>query len=104
MSKNNLKTSLVTDLDSYYLYTGQPLTLNYTLTAADGNVLVENVDYTTTISPTAEVQECGEYTITFKGIGEYTDSLKKNFIVEVKKTVLHFLFSCCSHLRLIICT
>lgn len=81
MSKNNLKTSVLTDLDSYYLYTGQPLTLNYTLTAADGKVLVENVDYTTTISPTAEVQECGEYTITFKGIGEYTDSLKKNFIV-----------------------
>ena len=74
MSTNNISLATVSGVTTpYYIWTGSPIAVNYTVTDAEGKVLTEGTDYTASFSP-ATVQEVGEYTLTITGKGSYTGS------------------------------
>ena len=58
MDAKNLATATISG-SRYYLYTGDNIDINYTVTAADGTVLTKGTDYTETLSPST-VQEKGD--------------------------------------------
>ena len=85
MSTNNLSLATVSGLTTpYYIWTGSPIAVNYTVTDAEGKVLTEGTDYTASFSP-ATVQEVGEYTLTITGKGSYTGTKIVTF--EVRRTL-----------------
>lgn len=85
MSTNNLSLATVSGLTTpYYIWTGSPIAVNYTVTDAEGKVLTEGTDYTASFSP-ATVQEVGEYTLTITGKGSYTGTKVVTF--EVRRTL-----------------
>ena len=85
MSTNNLSLATVSGVTTpYYIWTGSPIAVNYTVTDAEGKVLTEGTDYTASFSP-ATVQEVGEYTLTITGKGSYTGTKIVTF--EVRRTL-----------------
>ncbi len=82
MSANNLAIATVSGLATpYYIWTGSPIAVDYTVTDANGNTLTKGTDYTATISP-ATVQDPGEYTLTITGKGSYTGTKVVTFEVR----------------------
>ena len=81
MNGKTMSSALVSGIKHYYLYTGEPIDIDYTITAADGKTLVKDVDYTVITTPNDTVKEAADYTMVFKGMGEYTDSIVRTFIV-----------------------
>ena len=80
MDAMNLATATVSGMTDYYQYTGNPIDIPYTITAADGTVLTKGTHYTETFSP-ATVQEKGNYTLTISGKGGYSGTLTFSFSV-----------------------
>lgn len=70
----------VSGINNYYLYTGNEIAIDYTVTAADGTSLTKDTHYTGTISP-ATVKDKGNYTLTLTGTGSYSGSQTLNFTV-----------------------
>ena len=81
MDSNNLVTAIVSGINSYYLYTGSAIAIDYTVTAADGTALTKGTHYTETISP-ATVRNKGDYTLTITGTSPYSGSQTFNFTVS----------------------
>ena len=77
----NMADAVITGLKPYYLYTGELIDVDYTVTGLDGNPLVKGTDYTEEFSPST-IKEEGDYTVTItaKGVG-YTGSKTINFTV-----------------------
>ena len=65
----------------YYIYTGNPIDVAYTVKDANGNTLTKGTDFTETFSP-APVQETGTYTLTITGKGSYTGTKVVTFEVH----------------------
>ena len=80
MDGNNLGTATISGINSYYLYTGSAIAIDYTVTAADGTALTKGTHYTETISP-ATVRNKGDYTLTITGISPYSGFGTFNFTV-----------------------
>lgn len=80
MDAKNLAIASVSGINNYYLYTGNEISIDYTITAADGTSLTKDTHYTGTISP-APVKDKGDYTLTLTGTGNYSGSQTLNFTV-----------------------
>ena len=81
----NLADATITGINPTYTYTGSAIALNYTVTNSVGTTLTEGTDYTTSLtcngSTVSQVQNVGNYTITFTGMGNYNGSQTKTFEV-----------------------
>ncbi len=76
----DIGAATVSGMKDYYLYTGDPISLDYTVTAADGTPLEKGVHFIETLSPST-VQEKGDYTLTITGEAPYTGSQSFSFTV-----------------------
>ena len=77
----------VTMAETSYICRGSPVELDYSVTSASGEELEEGVDYTTTIyldgeeRSADELDEAGDYTILFEGVGDYVGSTERSFSI-----------------------
>ena len=89
-SNNQLEYATVSGIKHHYLYTGNPINFNYTLTDWQGNVLTRGQDYQVflnhntnlTNNPNPTVTNLGTYTLTFQGLGSYTGIKEVQFEVS----------------------
>ena len=92
-SNNQLEYATVSGVKHHYLYTGNPINFNYTLTDWQGTVLTPGTHYqvklnynsnitdiTSISSPT--VTDLGTYTLIFQGLGSYTGIKEVQFEVS----------------------
>ena len=76
----------VSGVQPYYLYTGDEISVTYTVTAADGSVLTKGTDFAETFDP-ATVKNTGDYTLTVTGTGDYSGSQTFSFtVVDIPST------------------
>ena len=86
---HNLENCAISGIQSCYEYTGDVIPFNYLVTDYYNTLLVEGTDYTKTMvrkhgnnsANVEEVNEEGEYTITFTGIGDYDGTKSYSFVV-----------------------
>ena len=82
----NIKNATITGLQYSYFYTGNAISINYTVTASDGTVLNSTDHYDAVITkdgnPVTEVKDEGTYTLTITGKGDYTGTKSVTFIVD----------------------
>ena len=69
----------ITDLAPTYAYTGSEITVTPTV-SFNGTNLTQGVDYTVSFSP-ASLVALGEYTATITGIGSYSGSTTRTFVI-----------------------
>ena len=85
---SSLDSCTITLGKSVYVCKGSPVELDYTLTSASGEELVEGVDFTASVYLDDEEQdkddltEAGDYELVFDGIGDYEDSIETSFSIE----------------------
>ncbi|MCR5156033.1 MAG: Ig-like domain-containing protein [Butyrivibrio sp.] len=84
---SDISYGTITGIKTSYDYTGKNIAIDYVLTARDGTTLVKGTDYTETITP-QPVKECGLYTLTLTGKGEYTGQKTVRFRVSTSRTSL----------------
>ena len=81
----NLADATISGINDSYTYTGSAIALNYTVTNSIGTTLTEGTDYATSLtcngSTVSQVQNVGNYTITFTGTGNYNGSQTHSFEV-----------------------
>lgn len=82
----SIEDGILSGVEDFYDYTGEPVEISWSLANADGETLVEGVDYEASIvdsegNAVSEVQDKGSYSITFTGIGSYTGQVVKEFSV-----------------------
>ena len=81
----NIENATISGLQSTYFYTGNAISINYTVTAADGTVLNSTDHYDAVItkdgSPVTEIRDKGIYTLTITGKGSYTGTKSTTFRV-----------------------
>ena len=79
-------SATVSGIKDSYLYTGNAIDIDYTVTALDGTSLTKGTHFTETIkkdgSTVSNVMEKGNYTLTISGKSPYFGSLSFNFIVD----------------------
>lgn len=79
-------SATVSGIKDSYLYTGNAIDIDYTVTALDGTSLTKGTHFTETIkkdgSTVSNVMEKGNYTLTISGKSPYFGSLLFNFIVD----------------------
>ena len=81
--ENSLKNAMVSGIIPYYYYTGNDISIAYTVVDYNGKTLVKETDYTEEFSQWP-IKERGEYTLTLiakEGSG-YTDSKSIRFTVD----------------------
>lgn len=71
LDPKNLTIATTSGFARYYMYTGSAIDIAYDVTDASGTNLTKDTHYTETISPSATVQEKGDYTLTITGISPY---------------------------------
>ena len=89
-SNNQLEYATVSGVKHHYLYTGNPIYFNYTLTDWQGTVLTPGQHYRVYLDNTQNitnvqnptVTNLGTYTLTFQGIGSYTGIKEVQFEVS----------------------
>ena len=81
----DLVGATISGLKSTYFYTGNAISISYTVTAADGTVLNSTDHYDAVItkdgSPVTEIKDKGVYTLTITGKGSYTGIKSATFKV-----------------------
>ena len=84
---NYYMTTTVGTAQTYYLYTGDNISVNVpTIMTSDGTVLTNGTDFTVSTSP-ATVQEKGNYTLTITGAGNCSGTKNIPFSVADGTTV-----------------
>ncbi len=77
---HDLASATVSGLQAFYIYTGEPIDVVYTIKSANGETLEKGTNFTETITPST-VQTLGNYTLTISGKDPYYGSIEKNFKV-----------------------
>ncbi len=82
----SLAFATISGLSSSYFYTGNAISINYTVKAFDGTVLNSTDHYDAAITkdgnPVTEVKDKGTYTLTITGKGDYSGTKSVTFIVD----------------------
>ena len=91
VESHDLADATVSGYNSFYSYNGSAITITPVVKNNLGTTLTEGTDYTKTLqrdgTTVSEVKECGNYTMTFTGMGDYTGTKTVDFTVETKLTV-----------------
>lgn len=81
-------TPTVNGLQTRFTHTGEPITLDYTVTDDDGNTLTKDTHYTVTVKNSknekvTSIVDADDYTLTVQGLNPYGGTKDYNFAVTV---------------------